>query len=381
MAKKKRLGVSVFVVILTVLMLCVILFTAMVNFKFSSSAESGTLFGKHIFVFETEDMAPEIDKGSAVIADSDDIQVLTEGNVILFSQGEGFESVMRIREVIHNTDNTVYKVAYDADPDNVIEVNKKNVIAKCDTESQNLGKLITFLKSTVGLLVGLLLPCVLLLVLIIVKLVSVRKGSEEDEEYEDEFDEDFDNDEDEYEEEDSLLRKRVNPLFTPDANINQGEEFERKKSSIAKNFAQKPGAVRSRGRIPSEKTAENAVERFKAAVEDKPSAPVTRKATLAPDGANHDKNEKMAAIKAALSQGESLSSERTKTIESKTMKIKITDERKAEPVQEPVLNKTADNRSAVSKPSAPKPVQKKKSDDIKSIDDLIKLLEAEKKKL
>ena len=45
-----------------------------------------------------------------------------------------------------------------------------------------------------------------------------------------------------------------------------------------------------------------AVERFKAAVDEKPNAPVMRKSTLVPENANPDVSEKLAAIKAALSQ-------------------------------------------------------------------------------
>ena len=371
MAKKRKLGISVFVVILTILMLAVIIFTAMVNFKFSSSAKSGTLFGKHIYIMENNDMAPELSKWSAVISDSGDIQVLTEGSVILFKQNKNFDSVMRISEVVHNTDSTVYKVSSDAEPDKTIEIDKSAVIAKCNKESQNLGKILNFLKSTKGLIAGLLLPCLILLTVIIVKIVSVRKSSDELEDNYENEEEDFDDEDDD--EEDSLLRKRINPLFIPDGSINQGEEFEKKKSSIAKNFAQKPGAVKSREvrRIPAQKESENAVERFKAAVEEKPSAPVMKKPTLAPDGSNPDINEKMAAIKAALSQGNG----KTDPDNSRTMKINISDESK---------NYNTEHKPARTENVQSKKVSdstKKKDDNIKSIDDLIRILEEEKKKL
>jgi hypothetical protein len=371
-------------------MLAVMVFTAMINFKFSSSAKSGKLFGTHIYVMDSDDMSPELDNGSAIISDSDDIQVLTEGNVVLFRQSEDFERVMRIREVVHNTDSTVYKVSTDSDPDNTIDVDKSDIIAKCNKESHNLGKLINFLKSTVGIIVGLLIPCIVLLVVIIVKIVSVR-GRDDEQELLDQYDDDdyFDDDDEEDEDDDSMTKGHINPLFVPDATINQDEEFEKKKSSIAKNFGQKTAARRETRRIPTEKESENAVEKFKAAVEEKPSAPVTRRATLAPEGASADTSEKMEAIKTALSQETGAGYDEVDTL--KTRKIIITDEMKNQSQLSSAAVKKASNESAQAKTAAAakasaqkkaaKPKAKKADDNIKSIDDLIKALEEEKKKL
>ena len=106
-------------------------------------------------------MEPEIEKGSAVIADKDETAVLIEGNVILFRQEKGVENVMRIVQVEHSTVDTVYRVAADAKADEIIDVNKNDVVAKCTKESHNLGRVITFLKSVPGILAGMILPCLI----------------------------------------------------------------------------------------------------------------------------------------------------------------------------------------------------------------------------
>ena len=378
MAKNKRLGVSVFVVILTIIMALSVIFTFSISYMFSSDGVSGKLFGKYIYIMDTADMTPEIDKGSAVIADEDGIAVLIEGNVILFKNGKR-ENVMRIREVVHNTDSTIYRVSPDTAADNTLEVSKDNVIAKCTTESHNLGVLISFLSSMPGIIIGMLLPCFVILALLIMKIIAIRKSDNEEDTS---ADTDFDDDDDDDEEFKGFNGHQVKPissapLFNPESDLNPGEDFERKKSSIAQNFSQKPGAAPRRpARKPQQNSPKAAVERFKAAVDEKPNAPVSRKPTLVPENSNPVVSEKLAAIKAALSQQEAqengtASSSSDNNSAEKTATFKAVKPQQSEP--------------AVSRPAArkPEPVRKapSRTSNINSIDDLIKALEEEKKKL
>lgn len=378
MAKNKRLGVSVFVVILTIIMALSVIFTFSISYMFSSDGVSGKLFGKYIYIMDTADMTPEIDKGSAVIADEDGIAVLIEGNVILFKNGKR-ENVMRIREVVHNTDSTVYRVSPDTAADNTLEVSKDNVIAKCTTESHNLGVLISFLSSMPGIIVGMLLPCFVILALLIMKIIAIRKSDNEEDTS---ADTDFDDDDDDDEEFKGFNGHQVKPissapLFNPESDLNPGEDFERKKSSIAQNFSQKPGAAPRRpARKPQQNSPKAAVERFKAAVDEKPNAPVSRKPTLVPENSNPVVSEKLAAIKAALSQQE--------TQENETSSNSY-DNNSAEKTATFKAVKPQHSELAVSRPAAKKtePVRKapSRTSNINSIDDLIKALEEEKKKL
>ena len=182
MTKGKRLGFSIFVAVLTVILIACIVCTIGINYIFGSSSSSGSIFGKNIYIMNTADMMPELEKGAAVIAEKNEITVLTEGNVILFKQDKN-ENVMRIVEVVHNTDSTVYRVSADSKQDEIIDVPKENVIAKCTTESISLGKVIKFFKGITGILVGMIFPCVILLAMLIFKIYSVRKrGNEEEDE-------------------------------------------------------------------------------------------------------------------------------------------------------------------------------------------------------
>lgn len=377
MTKGKRLGFSIFVVVLTVILVACIVCTVGINYIFGSSSSSGHIFGKYVYIMSTDDMMPELEKGAAVIAEDNEITVFTEGNVILFKQDKNNESIMRIVEVVYNTDSTVYRVSADSKQDEIIDVPKENVIAKCTTESMTLGKVIKFCKGITGILVGMILPCVILLAMLIFKIYSVRKrGNEEEDEmfYVKPEGEDVNND---------ASGMSSNPLFDPLNGVKPDMNFEAKKSSIAENFSMKPAAKRNNS-DNNNIQSENAVEKFRAAVDEKPSAPVTRRPSLVPEASRNDKNHKMAAIKAALNKK---ANEEDKIDFEKTAAFKIpsAQEKTAElnPNPQSVKQNTA-SQPIQKNPVQNKPVKKtapKKQDNIHSIDDLIKALEEEKKKL
>lgn len=369
----KKLGLTIFQVVLSIILIALIIFSVGVNFIFSSSTKSGEVFGKNIYVLSNDSMNSDegIPKGAAVICDKD-IAVLTEGNVILFKENKDVETIMRIVEVVHNTDSTVYRVASDSAPDQVFDVQKESVIAKCTVQNKMLGKVIVFLKSMTGVIVGMIVPCLILIFMLILKIFTARRREREEDEII-------------YPETSFGIRNNSNenrdpasnPLFDPSMAPKPDASFEMKKSSIAENFAMKPAAKRNIQVSVNDRNMqmESAVEKFKAAVDEKPSAPVSRKASLAPNAANAQRDEKLAAIKAALNNNENLQQERNNVDAEKTTAFKIPDAAEKKPAPQPV--KPA---AAPIPPSAPKPAVKKE-DNIKSIEDLIKALEEEKKKL
>ena len=396
MSKPKKIGVSIFMVVLTTLLILSSLLTLITILLFSSGSGSAKLFSNYLYLMSSKEMEPEISYGSAVFADADDIQVLTEGNVVLCKIKKDREAVLRITEVVHNTDNTIYKVAGDSTPDTVFEVDKSNVLAKCTSSDKTLGSAINLIISTKGVVIFLILPCILLVIFIFATVISSRKRNAEEDEYyeEDPVDyqyggyDDGDNDEyyddEDYEEPPQRRAPRPNnPLFEPGMPVRRDPEFQRKKSSIAENFAQKYPAGSSgktttfsrtetpddmlindlanqkRSRRPAERqrsasSATMAVERFKMAVDENPSTPFSKTPANA-------ENDKMAAIKAALRQKEEQeNAARNKSRES--------------------APRSEGTRTA-KRPKPQKPAVKKRNDNINSIEDLIKALEDEKKKL
>ena len=84
----------------------------------------------------------------------------------------------------------------------------------------------------------------------------------------------------------------ISIYLIPEEDINPGDDFERKKSSIAQNFGRKPAADKKRSEHMDQTVPKAAVERFKAAVDEKPNAPVMRKSTLVPENAKSRRERK-----------------------------------------------------------------------------------------
>ncbi|MBE6845698.1 MAG: hypothetical protein E7508_08335 [Ruminococcus sp.] len=381
MKNGKKFGLTIFQVVLSIVLIALIIFSVGVNYIFGSSMKSGSVFGKNIYVMNTDLMDSEggIPEGAAVIGDSNETAVLTEGNVILFSETAEVENVMRIVEVVHNTDNTVYRVAADNASDNILNVPKENVIAKCTVQSEKLGSVITFLKSMAGILVGMIIPCLILLVMLIFKILSVKRSEREENNivYPETFGIGSNTNE--------LRDHSANPLFDPSMAPKPDASFEMKKSSIAENFTMKPAAKRNMSSDPSARNlqTESAVEKFRAAVDEKPPAPVSRKASLAPNAPVSDREEKMAAIKAALNESENVQTPVQNAMNAEKTTAFTVPNAAQEPVQKPVAPVQPSVQPVAPQPApapAPKPAARKQ-DNINSIDDLIKALEEEKKKL
>ena len=379
----KSLGLSIFCVVLSIALAALIIFAVGVNYIFGSSLTSGSFMGMDIFVMNSDIMEPEIKEGSAVIANGEETAVLTEGNVILFRESEDTENVMRITQVVHNTDNTVYKVMGDNAPDKILDVPKDDVIAKCAVESERLGSVISFMKSIPGIILFMLIPCLILVFLIVMKISIVRKRAAEDEDivYPETYGFGIGN----MEERDPSK----NPLFDPSM-INKSDDvgFEMKKSSIAEHFAVKQGAkgFQQTGPLDRDIKKENAVERFKAAVDEKPPVPISRTATLAPDIDAMGDEDKLAAIKSVL-EGAGASVTVENTVPEQTAEAASEEAPEAAPEtdnsyeQAREFRNAAESRNTANDTSEETASSSKPEDNIKSIDDLIKALEEEKKKL
>lgn len=400
MAKSKRLGVSVFIVILTIIMAVSVVMTFAISYIFGNDNVSGKLFGSHIYIMETDDMylnaakKTVMEKGSAVIVEEE--KTLNKDFVVLFKNGAR-EDVMRIREIDISSEVTKYTLSSDINPEKTYVVTGEKIVGKCVTNSNNLGAVISFFSSVPGIIVGMILPCFVILAMLIIKIVSMKKGQEEEEDY-DEYDYEEDDEDDDDEEYEGFNGHKVkslhssaagSPLFNPESDINPTDEFERKKLSIAKNFSQK-GAVAKNPVNETRQAPKAVVEKFREAVDEKPRVPVAKKGSLVPEDSADYSNDKLAAIKASLSQqnAQTKSADTVKPVSAdrtakfSAIKEDMAPKKSAEPARPATRPAPKAPARPVSKP-APRPAAKpsQTSSNISSIDDLIKILEEEKKKL
>ncbi len=237
---EKKKGFSILKIFIVIVCLAAILSAVVTNIAFSNDKIPGIL-GRYIYVVDKkDDMGSYVSEGAALLAKDAKNQTITNGQIVLCKPAGSDE--YRLREIINaDTVNDKYgtKDASHIDKasdDTPATISKNDILAVCSgyPESKDLGAFITFTTSIKGILLLLILPCVILVILIIAKIASSSDDLD---------DENFDFYE--YDEEAGKapqVRSHVksgNPLFEANQEIQPSDELERKKMSIAENFSQK----------------------------------------------------------------------------------------------------------------------------------------------
>ncbi|MBQ8350217.1 MAG: hypothetical protein IJY19_11370 [Ruminococcus sp.] len=234
MEKKKRF--SLLKILITIICIVFIIISLLINITFSGG-KTPHFFGRYIYIVnEGDTLGNNVTAGAALIAKEIKNESVLERDIVLCYPADAPDtlSLRSIAEVVEESGNyyTADTLAKSEEP-----ITKDKIVALCTgyPESKELGQFIKFTKSIKGILLELLLPCVILVIFLIVKIASSKNASEDDEvEY------DF------YEYENNGGDSRVNshaktnsPLFENIQEIQPSDELERKKMSIVENFSQK----------------------------------------------------------------------------------------------------------------------------------------------
>lgn len=236
MHNKNKVGFSPLKVVIIVLLAIIIAISIAVNAVFLKSNTTHDMFGKTLFLMETDEMMPEITKNTMIIAEKDKLTSLQKGDVALYNyintENKTISALSRIHDIVIKTDGIYYNIKSDAtEGTETITVSEKDIIAKGSLSSKELGVTVATLKSTLGIALFLILPSIILILLIITSSINARKLK--------------DGGLDDYDMPVMLERmpkkkKRVStPLFETDDDINSSEDFLEKKNSISENFSQK----------------------------------------------------------------------------------------------------------------------------------------------
>ena len=114
-----------------------------------------------------------------------------------------------------------------------------NILGKCTYESKELYSYVKFVNSVPGILLLMVLPAVILVIMLIVAIVRANTKSDDDFAFEENYDEVFSEDsydpDADYSEEELGARS---PLFHPE-DASSSRSFEQRRSSIAQNFERK----------------------------------------------------------------------------------------------------------------------------------------------
>ncbi|MCR5599809.1 MAG: hypothetical protein K6G33_03565 [Ruminococcus sp.] len=404
MEKKKGFSILKFVLILICVILIVL--SIVVNIAFSGG-KTPKILGNYVYIVkESDNMGSNVTNGAALVApDAKDLSI-AKGDIVLAYPANDPDKlhVLSIFDIVTAEDGTEKYITSDASNIGSEEsIPKEKIAALCTghMESAELGTLISFASSVKGILVLLVLPCVLLVIFLIAKIASSKDDDEDDFGF-------YQYDEKEKQKELSENRKNAhdktgNPLFEPSQEIQPSNELERKKMSIAENFSQKKVNPDS----PYQKEKERTMQ-FKA----------QRSAESTFAAKNVGSSSSTAPTADALREEmlrKTAEAERTGTFNIKTTSTPQQPAAPAEPIPDNTgilsksqlaemsrndVPKTTPLRSQ-SAPStaAPKPPKKSSTPDISdiinkternerkkkaadmSVDDLLKLIEEEKKKL
>ncbi|MCM1131930.1 MAG: hypothetical protein NC340_00500 [Ruminococcus flavefaciens] len=234
MQKKKRF--SILKLLIVILCITSIIVSLAVNILFSKN-NVPNIFGRVIYVVdENNPMEGDITTGSALIAmESADISIMP-GDIVICYPADNPESLClrSVNYVVEAEDGTSKYFTKDSfHEDQTDSITKDKIVAVCTgyPESYELGQFINFAMSMNGILILLVATSVILVIFIIASIVQSHSSKDEEDEidlYEYEGDEGK-----------KKKRKKNAPLFEPNPEVIDNPELERKKMSIADNFSQK----------------------------------------------------------------------------------------------------------------------------------------------
>ncbi|MBP5379905.1 MAG: hypothetical protein J6Y64_10245 [Ruminococcus sp.] len=407
MEKKKRFSVLKFVLIVLCILLIVV--SIIVNIGFSGG-KTPKLFGRYFYIVkEADNMGDNVTKGACLISPDAKDENISKGDIVLCypANDPNTLKVLSIYDVVTAEDGSIKYITADATNVGSEEsISKDNIAAICTghTESAELGALGRFASSIKGIIFLLVLPCVLLVIMLIAKLASGK---------DDDFDEEFDFYEyDEKEKQRAISENRknlhdksANPLFEPSQEIQPSDELERKKMSIAENFSQKkvnPDSPYQKERertmqFKAQRSAEStfAAKNVGGSSSTAPTADALREEMLRKTaeaertGTFNIKNPAAPQAAAPAAPAEPITDNTGILSKSQLAEMSRNDVPKTTPLRSqsapstaapkpPKKSNTPDISDIISKSEQE---EKKKSPSNMSVDDLIKMIEAEKKKL
>lgn len=234
MKKKKRF--SVLKLLIVILCITSVIVSTTINVLFAGG-KTPEIFNRYIYVVgEDNPMSGTITTGSALISmDAKKVTPAT-GDIVLCYPADNPKtlSLRSISFIADNEDGSSSYYTMDSfheDTEGSIEKNKIVAICTGYNESLELGRFIIFARSLKGIIILLGIPAILLIIVLFATIASSRRAEDDDEDEYGFY---------EYDEEESRKNARSNdPLYEPKAETPVSPAFERRKMSIAENFKQK----------------------------------------------------------------------------------------------------------------------------------------------
>lgn len=234
MKKKKRF--SVLKLLIVIICITSVIVSAAINILFAKG-KTPEIFGRHIYVVgEDNPMSGTITTGSALISKDAEGITLATGDIVLCYPADAPDklSLRSISFIAEGEDgSTSYYTMDSLHEDTAGSITKDKVVAICTgyNESLELGRFITFAKELKGIILLLGVPALILIIVLFATIAGARRSDDDEDEF------GFY----EYDEEESrrIAARNNDPLYEPNAEAPVSPAFERRKMSIAENFKQK----------------------------------------------------------------------------------------------------------------------------------------------
>lgn len=271
--KKKKAGSALGVI--AAIILIIVAATTMLTTILFANQDTPKLFGHYIYlqkssameVTDSADDSASIHANTAVFAkEYNGTDPLSVNNAILCvlapddsspiedkdSNGYAIRRILRIEPNDETGELLYYPTTMKADMIGTEPaITASSILGVCQFEHAGLYSYITFVQTLPGIILLLALPCVLLIALLIAKIVRAKNRKLDEEAYafeesydeipgEDMYDEDYmDEDMDDASDysDEGYAEESASPLYTPD--VTNTSTLDRKRISIAQNFTQK----------------------------------------------------------------------------------------------------------------------------------------------
>lgn len=252
-AKKAK---SVFGVLFVILLLLLIAVTVTSNVIFSGDSVP-MVGGYYLYMNDSAEMEPDIPQNTLVFSKAapaaSSSVTIGQGSKVLCYLPDGNLAPRSIMDISNDSNGEMaYYPGVPSDTSYSLSIPRSHIIGLCTWASPELFSFVKFSTSVPGLMAFLVVPCIILIVLLLVKIA--RSSKEEIDE------DDFFFDEEEIE---AVSRKPAKskkaPLFDPENTPAADEFLEKKKNSISENFSTKPVNENS----PYQKAVQERTMKFK----------------------------------------------------------------------------------------------------------------------
>lgn len=170
---KKNIGKAVLIefIVLIIIIIAGIIVTSLV---FKNDDVTPSFMGYSVYLMNEDGMGDAVPQGSLVLVKNYSPSNENLGDAVLCENVKGVgTTVLRLCEIVPNTETVVYRGFYDNDKDTVYDVEAKNMVGQAVSYDPTLGGIISFVTSIKGRAILVVVPLLLmLLVELIIHLVS-----------------------------------------------------------------------------------------------------------------------------------------------------------------------------------------------------------------